>query len=103
MKILLVHHNFPGQFRFLVRRLLQDTSNEVVAFTMNNFQGDKRLKVIRYKPSKGTSKDIHPWISDIETKVIRVEAAFLAACQLRDSGFKPDVISAHPGWGRACF
>ena len=103
MKILLAHHNFPGQFRCLVRRLLQDTSNEVVAFTMNNFQGDKRLKVIRYKPSKGTSKDIHPWVSDIETKVIRAEAAFLAACQLRDSGFTPDVIFAHPGWGESLF
>jgi len=103
MKILLVHNNFPGQFKYLIHRLLAELSNEVVVFTMNDFQGGERLKVVRYQAAKGTSRDVHPWVADIETKVIRGEAAFLAACQLRDSGFVPDVIFAHPGWGESLF
>lgn len=103
MKILLVHNNFPGQFKHLVRRLITEPSNEVVAFTMNDFKGEDRLKVVSYRPSKGTARDIHPWAADMETKVIRAEAAFMAARNLHDNGFIPDVIFAHPGWGESLF
>lgn len=70
---------------------------------MNDFKGKDRLKVISYRPSKGTARDIHPWAADIETKVIRAEAAHTAAKGLCDSGFVPDVIFAHPGWGESLF
>lgn len=104
MKILLVHQNFPGQFLRLVPRLLADERNEVVAFTMNQYQPiDSRLKVVRYQVKQGTTPNIHPWVSDIETKVIRGEAAFRAALSLREQGFYPDLIFAHPGWGESLF
>jgi glycosyltransferase involved in cell wall biosynthesis len=103
MKILLVHQNFPGQFKHLAPLLLQDPNNEVVAFTMNDYQGPAGLKVIRYQAAKGTAKDIHPWVAETETKVIRADAAFRAALKLRQSGFQPDLIVAHPGWGESLF
>lgn len=104
MKILLVHQNFPGQFLRLTPALLADPKNEVVAFTMNNFQpADKRLKVVHYQGRQGTTKGVHPWVSDVETKVIRAEAAFRAAVTLKESGFEPDLIFAHPGWGESLF
>ena len=103
MKILLVHQNFPGQFKHLVPALLADAANEVVAFTMNPCQEMPGLKVVRYAAAKGTAKDVHPWVADTETKVIRGEAAFLAAMALKNEGFEPDVILAHPGWGESLF
>lgn len=104
MKILLVHQNFPGQFLRLVTALAADPENEVVAFTMNNYQSaDPRLKVVRYRARQATTKGVHPWVSDIETKSIRGEAAFRAALELKGSGFEPDVIFAHPGWGESLF
>lgn len=57
----------------------------------------------RYKVGRGSSKDIHPWVVDIETKVLRGEACAKAAHRLKDAGFVPDVICAHPGWGEALF
>lgn len=103
MKILLVHQNFPGQFKHLVPILLQNPANQVVAFTMNNFNGPQSLKVVRYQAAKGTAKDVHPWVAETETKVIRGDAAFRAALKLKQSGFEPDLILAHPGWGESLF
>jgi glycosyltransferase involved in cell wall biosynthesis len=53
--------------------------------------------------SRGSTPQIHPWVADFETKVIRGEAAFRVFTQLRDSGFNPDVVIAHPGWGESLF
>lgn len=103
MKILLVHQNFPGQFKHLVPVLLQNPANQVVAFTMNNFEGPQGLKVVRYQAAKGTAKDVHSWVAETETKVIRGDAAFKAALKLKQSGFNPDLILAHPGWGESLF
>ena len=103
MKILLVHQNFPGQFKHLVPALLKNPRNEVVAFTMNEWPGTKRLRVVRYQAAKGTAKDVHPWVAETETKVIRGEAAFRAALALKAEGYEPDIILAHPGWGESLF
>jgi glycosyltransferase involved in cell wall biosynthesis len=103
MKILLVHQNFPGQFKHIVPALLANPANEVVAFTMNPCPEIKGLRVVRYQVARGTSKDVHPWVAETETKVIRGDAAFRAALLLKEEGFVPDVILAHPGWGESLF
>ncbi len=105
MRILFVHQNFPGQFKHLAPVLAADPNNEVVAFTMQknmpeNWNG---VRLFPYQATRGTSPNIHPWVSDFETKVIRGEAAFRAALELRDSGFSPDLIIAHSGWGESLF
>lgn len=103
MKILLVHQNFPGQFKHLVPALLSNPDNEVVAFTMNACPEIKGLRIVHYAAAKGTAKDVHPWVAETETKVIRGDAAFRAALRLKAEGFEPDVILAHPGWGESLF
>lgn len=103
MKILLVHQNFPGQFKHLLPALLANPANEVVAFTMNPCPEISGLRVVRYAAAKSTGKDVHPWVAETETKVIRGDAAFRAALTLKSEGFTPDVILAHPGWGESLF
>lgn len=83
--------------------LLEDPRNQVVAFTMNDYQGTALLPVVRYQAARGTSKDVHPWVAETETKVIRGDAAFRAALKLQQSGFDPDLVLAHPGWGESLF
>ena len=61
------------------------------------------IDVISYQTDRSTSKEIHPWISDFETKVIRGEATYRKLLELKDKGLKPDVIIAHPGWGESLF
>jgi len=103
MRILFVHQNFPGQFKHLAPALAANLNNEVVAFTMNENPCDPPIRVIRYYAVRKSSETIHPWVSDLETKVIRGDVAYRAALELRKTGFIPDVIVAHPGWGESLF
>ena len=104
MKILFIHQNFPGQFKFLAPALVQQ-GHEVVAMIMQKtdlevWQG---VKLVAYLPSRSSTPNIHPWVSDFETKTIRGEACYRAALKLKDTGFIPEVIIAHPGWGESLF
>jgi glycosyltransferase involved in cell wall biosynthesis len=74
-----------------------------VALTINECPPVPGVRVIRYAPKRGTTPGVHPWVAETETKVVRGEAAATAALALRDQGFHPDVICAHPGWGEALF
>ncbi|MDD5753716.1 MAG: glycosyltransferase family 4 protein [Methylococcales bacterium] len=105
MKILFIHQNFPGQFKHLAPALAADSNNEVVAFTMQKNSPEiwQGVRLIPYQATRGTTPNVHPWVSDFETKVIRGEACFRAALELRESGFTPDLIIAHSGWGESLF
>jgi len=105
MRLLFIHQNFPGQFKFLAPALAADPANDVVAMTMQDspvreWQG---VKLVRYAAAKGSTPNIHPWLIDFETKVIRAEACFRAALRLKEQGFSPEAIVAHPGWGESLF
>lgn len=104
MNILFIHQNFPGQFKFLAPALARQGHN-VVAMTMQkvNVPEWQGVKLLAYGASRGTTPNVHPWVSDVETKVIRGEACFRAALKLRAQGFSPDIVIAHPGWGESLF
>jgi glycosyltransferase involved in cell wall biosynthesis len=104
MKILFIHQNFPGQFKFLAPALVE-RGHHVTAMTMQRVDASqwKGIALIAYTASRGTTPEIHPWVSDFETKTIRGEACFRAALKLRHEGYTPDLIIAHPGWGESLF
>ena len=104
MNILIIHQNFPGQYKHLSPALVR-RGDRVVALTpkvkeRSSWQG---VDIVPYKIVGSGSKEIHSWLRDLETKVIRAESCFNAAIQLRDQGFSPDVILAHHGWGEPMF
>ncbi len=104
MNILIIHQNFPGQFRHLAPALAGQ-GHRVVALPLKPgapeaWQG---VQVLPYQAARGSTPNIHPWMIDFETKTIRAEACFRAALRLRQQGFVPDVILAHPGWGESLF
>jgi len=102
MRILFIHQNFPGQFKHMAPALAE-RGHKVVALTMNQPPQIPRVQVVRYGVKQGTSPGIHPWVNEFETKVIRGEACGMAMIKLREQGFVPDMILAHPGWGEALF
>jgi len=104
MNILFIHQNFPGQFKFLAPALVKQ-GHTVVAMTMQKtevkqWQG---VKLETYSASRGSTPNVHPWVSDFETKTIRAEACFRSALEMKTNGFTPDLIIAHPGWGESLF
>ncbi len=104
MKILFIHQNFPGQFKFLAPALVKQ-GHTVVAMTMQKTE-TKEWQGVRLAPyiaTRGTTPKVHPWISDFETKTIRAEACFRAALRMRAEGLNPDLIVSHHGWGESLF
>ena len=104
MNILFIHQNFPGQFKFLAPALVQQ-GHQVRALLVNKTDAQtwEGVTLVPYQTQRGSTPAIHPWLIDFETKTIRGEACFRAALALKDGGFTPDVIIAHPGWGESLF
>jgi len=104
LKLLFIHQNFPGQFKFLAPALARQ-GHEVVAMTMQKSEASQwqGVRLVPYAASRGTTPKVHPWVSDFETKAIRGEACFRAALRLKAQGFCPDLVIAHPGWGESLF
>lgn len=104
MKILFIHQSFPGQYLHIVNALAQQ-GHTLVALSIHppDRPVPKGLKLIHYTLNRGNSADVHPLAQETESKVIRAEACARAAHQLKQQGFVPDLICAHPGWGESLF
>ena len=101
MRILFVHQNFPGQFKHLAPALAR-AGHEIQALGIEG-AGLTGIALHRYRPRRHSSREIHPWALDFETKIIRGEACAAAAEKLKARGFTPDLIIANPGWGESLF
>jgi glycosyltransferase involved in cell wall biosynthesis len=104
MNILFIHQNFPGQFKFLAPALAK-LGHRVVAMTMQKVENKvwQGVELVQYSATRGSTPNVHPWVSDFETKTIRGEACFRAALVMKSRGYSPDAIIAHPGWGESLF
>lgn len=104
MKLLFLHQNFPGQFKHLAPALVA-AGHEVHALLLTNKPGMllQGVQVHTYFPKRSSTPRIHPWIIDVEAKVIRGEAVLHWALQFRQKGFYPDAVIAHPSWGESLF
>jgi glycosyltransferase involved in cell wall biosynthesis len=104
MNILFIHQHFPGQFKFLAPALIQKGHSVcALCITPEKSFDAAGVQVHQYQTDRGTTLNIHPWVMDLETKVIRAEACFKAAMKLKESGYMPDLIIAHTGWGESLF
>lgn len=100
MKVLFVHQNFPGQYLHLARHLGVTPGNEVVFITQR--KDDAALtgvKKIVYQPARAVTKGIHHYLLDTEAGVLNAQNVARVALDLKQSGFVPDVMLAHNGWG----
>jgi glycosyltransferase involved in cell wall biosynthesis len=99
MRLLLVHQNFPGQFKHLATALAE-RGHEVVALgAQSRPQAVPGVRVLAYPLRRGTTPKMHPWATSFEANAIYAEAVGQAAESLRKDGFSPDVIYGHAGWG----
>ena len=83
MHILIIHQNFPGQYKHLSPALTA-RSNWVLVLTLklktsHQWQG---VEVVPYVMNRGNSKDIHRLLGDLESKIIRAESCFDAAMKI---------------------
>ena len=100
MRLLLVHQNFPGQFRDLAPALC-DRGHELKAIGSSQRPSDPRIEIMRYEHNLGERSGMHPHSLEIDEWVHRSEQVGHLAMSLKKRGWAPDVMLAHPGWGEA--
>jgi glycosyltransferase involved in cell wall biosynthesis len=98
VRILFIHQNFPAQFCHVAPALTQ-LGHSVHALGMTIRAQLPGVQHHIYKVARGTTKGVHPWVVDFETKTIRAEAAARKLLDLKNADFIPDLVVGHPGWG----
>lgn len=99
--ILFIHQNFPAQFVHLAGELRR-RGHQVAALAVRG-KAIPGVRFIRYSPVIPERVSDVELARDFETKLTRASACAGAMRKLRDEGFNPDVVVAHPGWGEALF
>ena len=98
MRLLLIHQNFPGQFRDIAPELC-NRGHELKAIASSHRPNDPRIEVLRYEQAKDNCEGIHPQTKEVDDWIRRAEKVAEQALKLKQRGWAPDVILGHPGWG----
>lgn len=104
MKILLVHQNFPGQFLYLGPELKR-RGHEVLALTDSGNKRESTVETLRYRhdPPQVDPKACRLG-RNYTTQSDRGVTVARACLRLRrETGYVPDVIFGHSGWGETLF
>jgi glycosyltransferase involved in cell wall biosynthesis len=99
MNVLFVHNNFPAQYRYLARALSRDPDVRMVAIGSSTSQALAGVKLRKYALGTSDLAGTHPFARRFDVECQRAEQVLYALSSLVSSGFTPDVILAHPGWG----
>jgi glycosyltransferase involved in cell wall biosynthesis len=104
MRLLVVHQNFPGQFRHLVKAWQRRPGWAVRGLGRDTAPGLPGFAALtRYTLAREGHAHQHPYLRQMEAAVLHGQAAARAMLALRRQGFVPDAILAHPGWGEALY
>lgn len=83
----------------LARHLSAIPGNEVVFITQRKDVALPGVKNIVYRPQRPVTQGVHHYLLETETGVLNAQAVARAALSLKESGFVPDVMLGHNGWG----
>ena len=96
---LFIHQNFPGQYRHLAPALARQPGNRVVGIRIGEDVHWNGIEVKGYSVNAPADTTNHAWLADLHPKLLRADAVARKAFALKQGGFSPDAIIAHPGWG----
>jgi len=99
MDVLFVHNNFPAQYRHIARYLSRAPNVRVAAVGAATATTLPGVNLRRYSAPEGQVVQTHPFARRFDLECRRAEQVLYALTSLTATGFKPDLILAHPGWG----
>lgn len=96
-KILFTHQNFPGQFKHLAPALVGKYEVHSLSLGDNEIEGIQHHKYSLN--GQLNTKNLNRLTIEFESKMIRALSAGDKCLEIKKSGFNPDLIISHPGWG----
>jgi glycosyltransferase involved in cell wall biosynthesis len=101
MKVLFVHNNFPAQFKNLAGVISQLSGVNVAAIGSQTARATDRVTLHRYRIEPAELSNTHPFARRFDLECRRAEQVLYASIALAKSGFSPNTVVAHGGWGEA--
>lgn len=106
MNLLFIHNNFPGQFDSLARFFAKRSTGLTVFLTQSdNPQGIQipGVDLVRFQLDDSSSRCVNPYLKPMEKAAKTAQAVLRALLRMRKSGFVPDVVVSHGGFGFGLF
>jgi glycosyltransferase involved in cell wall biosynthesis len=106
VNFLFIHQNFPGQYPHLAQILAQQGHQVIGLGESANLQNRPDLPGVTrigYPTPQPGSEGTHPYLRNFEGQVRRGQQVARSLLNLKDKGFIPDAIYAHPGWGETLY
>jgi glycosyltransferase involved in cell wall biosynthesis len=103
MRILVIHQNFPGQFKHIAKAWAERPGWQVIGIGREGCPGLPGVRCIRYKPHRDALKQQHHYLNRMESAVLHGQAVARLLLDLKRHGFTPDAILAHPAWGETLY
>lgn len=108
-KILFIHQNFPAQFQKIAVYLQSQGWDVLYATAHKAFDRKKITRLpgdirgIGYAAPRPPAEAISRYLKPMETAVVNGQGFAQMAIKLRNSGYTPDLVVAHSGWGSGSF
>jgi glycosyltransferase involved in cell wall biosynthesis len=99
MNILFIHNNFPAQFGNLARELASRPGFRVAAVGAETARPLPNVDLRKYRMPPFDVSRTHPFARRFDVECRRATQVLYALSDLRVSGFEPDLIVGHCGWG----
>lgn len=106
MRILISHCSYPSQFRRLAPALAAEGHELVFLHRQREWHAPEPegFRLCSYTPARESKEAAgHPYLRRFEDAVAHGQAAYRAARQLAEEGFKPDLIISHAGFGNGLY
>jgi glycosyltransferase involved in cell wall biosynthesis len=103
MRILIIHQNFPGQFKHVAKAWSARPGWQVVGIGREGCPDLAGVRCLKYKPHREPGPQQHHYLGRMESAVLHGQAVARVLIELKRKGFTPDAILAHPGWGETLY
>jgi glycosyltransferase involved in cell wall biosynthesis len=101
MNFLFIHQNFPAQFASLATFLAQQPQHRVAAIGSNTAKAVPGVMLSRYALDLSDVPSVHTFARRFDIECRRAEQIIYIGSDLLASGFVPDAVFVHCGWGES--
>ena len=101
MNWLFIHQNFPGQYVHAARHFAA-AGDQVVFITQQRERQLDGVRKIVYAPASRPA-GLNPFVAEFNTAVENGLAVARICDELKRTGFTPDLVAGHNGWGEILY